>query len=337
MVPEGYMVGVKGNEDLNRVFARAMPIPRGLFALRYLGADDERNPPRVSVHVGPDVAGDVHLLFAPGAEDGIMRRPGDAVVVSSSGDAMIVVTIFVGEFALSDGVKLKIDQLDKVSGRDGELVRASSGHKKKSQDSSEEMPIYLSGHIQRRGDVSLPAGEWLGGRSSRQHIEGFAVHWPRRPMGVDIEYDCSVSGQGRMPEALTGGFIGTRARALSIDGVSLRLIGENAASYKLQAEAIFSDGTAVRSSSSELVAAPRDPGASLVGLTVHVQKAEIESVKASATQLSETSVGGSVDHQLADSVPEMKDAGARNGMGLRSERVRVFRGARSFANRHAAE
>lgn len=337
MAPEEYMVGVKGNEDLNRVFARAMPVPRGLFALRYLAADDERNPPRVSVHIGPDVTGNVSLLFGPGAEDGVMRRPGDAVVVSASGDAVIVVTIFVGEYALSDGVKLKIDQLDKVSSRDDQLVRASAEQKKKPTDHSEEMPIYLSGHIQRRGDVSLAAGEWLGGRSSRQRIEGFAVHWPRRPMGVDIEYDCSVSGQGRMPEALTGGFVGTRARAMSIDGISLRLIGENAASYKLQAEAVFTDGTIIRSAAAELVAAPKDPDATLVGLSVHVHKAVADIGKAPAVKVSDASVGGSFDHQLADSVPEMKDTGAKTAVGLRSERVRVFRGARSFANRHAAE
>lgn len=113
------------------VSARAMPVARGVFALRYVASGATGEPLRVIVSVDPDCANDVELLFGPGVTAGVMRQPGDLCVVSVERDATVLITTL-GEGAdRPEGVTLQMDRLDQVThgGRPGvpalDLLRKS--------------------------------------------------------------------------------------------------------------------------------------------------------------------------------------------------------------------
>lgn len=225
-----------------------MPVARGVFALRYVASGATGEPLRVIVSVDPDCANDVELLFGPGVTAGVMRQPGDLCVVSVERDATVLITTL-GEGAdRPEGVTLQMDRLDQVThgGRPGvpALPAPRAGYDSGVQESAERtVPLRIAGHVERRGDVFVQGGDWLGDPSGSARIEGFSIQWPRRPAEVDIAYGCALLGLGRMPDAVVGEFVGTRMQARAMNGVSFRLIGEQADAFALIVEAVFSDGT----------------------------------------------------------------------------------------------
>src|SRR5690606_2513634 len=98
--------------------------------------------------------------------------------------------------------------------------------------------LRLDGHIERRGDITVQGG-WLGSPNSVQRLEGFTIHWPNKPEGVDLAYSCQVQG-ARQPAALSGNYIGTRRRAAPITAVTFGLIGPKQKSFQLDGQVVFS-------------------------------------------------------------------------------------------------
>jgi hypothetical protein len=100
-------------------------------------------------------------------------------------------------------------------------------------------------HIQERGDVGSMLGDWLGERGSKRWIEGFGLSPTRLVSPKDIEYQ-GVLGQGWLSPWVEGGqFCGSRAMALPLLGLRVRLRGEAAAAYDVAYSASFVDGSAV--------------------------------------------------------------------------------------------
>lgn len=259
--------------DSGRVFARAMAVPRGLFCLRYIDADDPSAPPLVSVHPAPGFDAHIKLFGGPDQAERLMRRPGDVLVIASSDNATLVVTIFVGSAAAGDNVKLKLERLDRAPEEADETETETTAAEPPVPNL---LPVALSGHLGTVGDVSLTPGAWLGSRRGRRAIEGLSLGWEARPLDVDILYGCVVEELGRMPESLTGGFVGMRGRGQPITGFSARLVGDRAELYQLEVEAAFADNTNVGP-----LVAPVDisaPGESvaIVGLRVLVKAREQE-------------------------------------------------------------
>lgn len=101
------------------------------------------------------------------------------------------------------------------------------------------LPLRLEGHIERRGDLTVETGWWLGAPDSAARLEGFTIHWPGKPEGVDLAYSCQVLG-GRQPAAMSGNFIGTRRRAAGITAVTFGLIGPKQKQFQLDGQVVFS-------------------------------------------------------------------------------------------------
>ncbi len=291
-----------GKPQTSRVFARVMPVARGLYALRYLSADDAAAVPQITVTFAPDTCG-VRTFWGPNTTGEVLREPGDAVVISSEADASIVVTIFVNGAAREDGVKLKLDRLDRISEADQSLIqKLEEGSASAREVQDDILPVYLSGYIAQRGDVVANSGKWLGSRGGPGRIEGFTVHWPGRPIGVDIGYNCTVSDYGAIPEILTGDFAGARQRGLSITSVSFRLRDDKAPQYELHLEVAFEDGSVVRASGQEVTARGKTNSEAVTGLCLLVRKRNIN-----------VSDGKSNNNK-------------RDDIGLQSGRVRLYRG-----------
>lgn len=305
----------------SRVFSRMIKLSRGMFTLRYLAADDARHPPCIGVQLGPDAGGIVQVIGAPGAEPGFLRKPGNAVVLLSGGDAVVVVTTFVGGRALADGVKLKLDQVDCITSRDGQFLGNAEAGRAAAAQRRPAIPIFLSGHVEGHGDLSLAAGARLGDAETGCRIEGFAIHWPKRPHGVDIAYSCFGTGDVPPEETLTGDFVGSRGEGRGITGVFARLIGEKAARFTLEAEAVFSDGTRIQSSAGGLTARAIEADAGLVALSVAVRHRQ------PSTQGEEPTGGDppKADNAVMESA-QAGEARLRRAVGIRLGRIRLFRG-----------
>ena len=60
---------------------RTTEIARGLFAVRYVGADDSAQPPRVKISAEPDSAAYVDVILHPDHEEAVLSQPGTCLIV----------------------------------------------------------------------------------------------------------------------------------------------------------------------------------------------------------------------------------------------------------------
>ena len=228
---------------------RAMEVARGMFALRYVATAVSGVSPRVIVSVDPDNSDNVRMLFSPGSTPGVLRQPGDLCVITAERDSTVLITTLGNGGELPDAVTLQIDRLDRemsaFASRPAQSMLTAPNAENKGYATPAErvIPLRIAAHIERRGDVFVAGGDWLEGNNGAARIEGFSVQWPRRPANVDISYGCALLGLGRMPDVVVGEYVGTRMQARAINGVSFRLVGEDADAYALIVEARFSDGT----------------------------------------------------------------------------------------------
>jgi hypothetical protein len=101
----------------------------------------------------------------------------------------------------------------------------------------------ITAHVQGRGDVTVPFGDWMGEPGSKRWVEGFSIT-PKGAIGpADIEYQ-AVLGRGWLsPWAEGGQYCGSRGMSLPILGLRMRLRGEAAEQFDCFLEASFVDGT----------------------------------------------------------------------------------------------
>jgi hypothetical protein len=113
-------------------------------------------------------------------------------------------------------------------------------------------------------------------------VEGVALEWPDKPMGVDIRYAVQFSngqaGSGRMVPL--GTYAGTRGRALPITGVVLEMSG--AEDLEFVAEAVFLNAPTLRAVGKRVVLSGPTNREPLVGIRVGVERTAVEQVAAPA-------------------------------------------------------
>lgn len=233
-----------------QVSVRTMSVARGMFALRYAATAVSHSAPRVIVSVDPDNAQVVKTLFSPNAVAGVLRQPGDLCVITAESDALVLITILGESCDRPDAVTLELDRLDREVPalaapvrRPAIAVSPDVAAQNDEDAGGRAVPLRLAGHVERRGDLFVGAGEWLGDPNGTARVEGFSLQWPKRPANVDIAYGCALLGLGRMPDVIVGEYVGTRMKGRAVNGVTFSLIGQDAEKYALVVEARFSDGT----------------------------------------------------------------------------------------------
>ena len=242
---------------------KILALSPGLYLFRY-GGPLTPGESCIAVLAKAPLATNGTIAFLSNGNDAqpVLQSLGERLVARvEGGDVNLLLTLIFPAEAADPSVQIFVERLD---GTQPALAQPRS-------DGSVpvELPVSLSGHVERQGDVAGAVGGWIGQPSGRHRVEGFTVLWPGRPDGVDISYSCMVAGFGRTSAALTGGFVGTRRRAAPILGVSIALVGEKAAHYELKVDAAFA-GVGLREgrSGSELTG-PRGTEP-LVGLRVLV-------------------------------------------------------------------
>lgn len=243
-----------------RVSGHLMRLDPGLFCIVQTptpGADPASGLPGVRLSLPPGPAGRPDLVqitgFGPG---GWLSGSGDAALVRvSGGGAQILVTIY-QSLAAADGTapNLQVMRLLDASGAVppraeagpiGEAALAAGPEAALSGAGRAPRVMEVLAHIQERGDIGAMIGDWVGERGSKRWIEGFGIAPANGIATKDIEYQ-AVLGPGWLSPWVEGGqFCGSRAMALPVLGLRVRLRDEAAATHRVRYAATFVDGSQV--------------------------------------------------------------------------------------------
>ena len=213
----------------------------GLYVIHYVDATPTKSPVPLLLAQAPiRMAGVIEFTCPEGVHQQTLAKPGDYLVVNvRQGNAVLAVSKYAAASLIDTAqVHWRIEPI--VPAPAAPASRANAA-KRAPQTYQPVTGITLTGHIERRGDVTVESGEWLGATQGRARLEGFQIDWPQRPEGVDIQAVCGSGGQ--RSEATTGRFIGTRQRARPIHDLQLTLVGPSASRYRLTGEVAFSDGS----------------------------------------------------------------------------------------------
>jgi hypothetical protein len=282
-------------------------VERGLYILRYVSGAQAGVSPVAVVRPAPGSEPCVEVISAPGIVNGFFSCPGECAVVRAERSGRLSVKVMRQSAAESFDASLRLEPISGAERAEAPTARSATGGLAPPVAESLSHPAFkILAHVSRRGDVEVNAGEWIGGPGGPAAIEGLSI-LGALPSGVHVEMQPLVATDPLrwLDWAPMGSFAGTRRRALSLAGLRLRLVGENASRFTLSADALFL-GSPVQSRCGrdiELVGAVG--GDPLVGLRLGIAPAETAASQAAVV------AGVAVAEQRPDS------------------RIKVFRAASS--------
>ncbi len=177
-------------------------------------------------------------------DDGLLSGAGDAALVRvSGGPAQILVTIYQAQGAQDAAPNVQVMRLSEPVAPAVPAAGVPAAAAPAAAPTVAPRKPEVLAHVQARGDIVVPLGEWMGEKGSGRWIEGFAI----APDGIapgDIEYQ-AVLGKGWLSPWVEGAqFCGSRGMALPVLGLRVRLRNETAKTRVLRIEASFIDGSA---------------------------------------------------------------------------------------------
>ena len=236
---------------------RTTEIARGLFAVRYVGADDAAQPPHVKITTEPESKPYIDVILHPDHEEAVLSHPGTSLIVRAMRPGTLAIEVEPSRVNGSIAATVNIEPLIQ-----GEAVAPAVGprqHVLEGRDAELAADLRLLGHIAGIGDVHAGANEWLAGPTAPSRIEGISIEWPTKPDGVDIRYSVKTAQplniSGRIVDL--GAFVGTRGRAMALTGLMFELSGPDAALYQFSAEALFLGSPVMRVSGERVVVSGR--------------------------------------------------------------------------------
>jgi hypothetical protein len=239
-----------------------LAVARGLHIFRYVSFQGT-GVPAISRLIPPNDG--VAVIDMPGRDDGVLRRPGDCLVVRAERASDVVVALRRGSPEGSLDATFRLEPI--VLSEDAEPapapapVEASSG------------AVSFVAHLPLRGDTVFAQGEWAGGPDAPAAVEGMQI--VAEGAGSALELQVLVASRPpRWSEWVSSGqFAGTRGHGLSLLGLRLRLKPE-AVGIEIAAEALFLGAlvTSQRGRQVEFVSASGvDP---LIGVKIGVESVQ---------------------------------------------------------------
>jgi hypothetical protein len=107
------------------------------------------------------------------------------------------------------------------------------------EDALESLPLTLSVHAERYGDITVSAGAWAASPGTAGAIEGFSVRLDCGLPADALEYQAILGRDWASPWTGSGDYCGSRGLALPLVGVRMRLRGLYAQSHQLLVWARF--------------------------------------------------------------------------------------------------
>lgn len=249
-----------------------LTVEAGLYVIRYVSAPSAGEAPVVQVEPDWRSTGSLEIVSDPRLRNGLLTGPGAAVVVRSTGEGRLVMTARPRSPGGPVEARLQLEPLVTVPGVGGSDLPAGRGRPAPQPVGGGDEGLVLTGHLSRRGDVKVGAGQWLGGPRQPLPIEGLQIS--RLPRGVELEYQVLVGARPAQwsPWVRASEYAGTRGRAMPLLGLRLRLGGD--ATARIRAEALFLGAPVVSRTGRQVEfvgVSERDP---LVGLSLAIDVAE---------------------------------------------------------------
>lgn len=222
--------------ELSSPKKRLLKLQPGYYALRY--SCESPNGPIATIGYAPTSdEGSLHVIGTRRGGQVVLSPSSSMALVFVEGDAVTaLLSLFFPEGAADAPVRFDVEKLsDALPSAEG--AREIGGPKSLAR---------LSGHVEMIGDVECAEGDWLGQKGGHARLEGFAIHWPDRPLTVDIRYGCTIAGLGTSPASLSGGFVGARKKMAKITSLWMELAGPDANDYKLSFSANFSKSATMK-------------------------------------------------------------------------------------------
>ncbi|MCH4091825.1 MAG: hypothetical protein LKG39_10660 [Acetobacter sp.] len=237
-----------------------MTLDQGLFCVFHVPSQEPPSPrglPGVRLTQPPLVNGAVTISTFD--DTGWLGGQNNAALIRvTQGPAQVLVTIYQEAGSPHEAPRLQVVRLSDATGAPVAAAYAAAapqGQAPVASIPSSPAPtgtpaaagqqFEVGAHIQRRGDVGVMIGEWMGKPGSRFWIEGFGISPGKLIAAEDIEYQ-AVLGKGWLSPWTEGGkYCGSRGMALPILGLRVRLKGAAAEDYFCELEATFTDGTEI--------------------------------------------------------------------------------------------
>jgi hypothetical protein len=249
--------------------ASPLYVDRGLFALRYVSAEDPKGWPTAEVFL-PEVGGKMRQIFAPGASAGRLSGPGACIVLHVEGPGLIRIGLRPATPNGSIKAIIKLERLD-LDNASTLLAPAFPTHDGSVMSGRPEFSLLA--HIARRGDVDIAPGHWAGGPDAPARIEGLLIK-PHTFDAVSLELQVlSLDAPGWSTWCGSGTFMGTRRRSTPLIGVRARLVGPMAHSWTLAGEAMFLGSPLISREGQEIELSGNLGADPLVGLRLEVRAA----------------------------------------------------------------
>ncbi len=299
---------------------RTTEIARGLFAVRYVGADDSEHPPLVKITAEPDSEVHVDVILHPDHEEPVLSRPGTCLIVRAMMPGTLAIEVEPSRTDGSIAATVNIEPL-----LQGEAVASPTrgSHQPVGQRAGGLAgDIRVLGHIAGIGDVYGNANEWLAGPTAPSRNEGISIEWPTKPEGVDIRYSVKTAQplniSGRIVDL--GAFAGTRGRAMPLTNLMLELSGPDASVYQFSVEALFLGAPVMQASGERVVLSGPTGREPLVGLRVALEEPGTQN-----NQNNQVTQASQVHRTNQKNQAQRQPTPAASGPARSSGRVRVFR------------
>jgi hypothetical protein len=250
---------------------RTTEIARGLFAVRYVGADDSAQPPIVRITAEPGSDAHVDVILHPDNEEPVLLHPGTCLIVRAMRPGTLAIEVEPSHTNGSIAATVNIEPL--IQGP--AIPSTTRASQQPTARHALAAGIRVLGHVAGIGDVYANASEWLAGPTAPSRIEGISIEWPTKPEGVDIRYSVKTAQplniSGRIVDLEA--FAGTRGRAMPLTNLMLELSGPDAPLYQFSVEALFLGSPVMRVSGERVVVSGPTGREPLVGLRVALEEA----------------------------------------------------------------
>jgi hypothetical protein len=257
---------------------RMLSLDRGLFFVNYRSAEDPSSPPHVTVAPAEGHEGRMEIILHPDAIEPTLWTPDSGLMVRVNTPGTLQVQVQPTRPGGSRAALVRIEPIQ--SGRAPAAARQSESMGLHVNVATEGLTVL--GHLAGRGDITVGPNTWIAGPMAPSRVEGVALEWPEKPMGLDIRYAVQFAngqaGSGRMVPL--GTYAGTRGRALPITGVVLEMSG--AEELEFVAEAVFLNAPTLRAVGKRVVLSGPTNREPLVGIRIGVERTAVEQVAAPA-------------------------------------------------------
>jgi hypothetical protein len=218
--------------------ATTAQVGRGLHVLRYVAGAVSGPSPMAIVRPAAGCESSIQVVSAPGAAPGSLSHPGDCLVVRAERPGELSIRLIRPDLNVSFEASFRLELL--FAGEAVPVAARPSLESAHPEEIESGAGLRLCAHVARRGDVVVPAAQWVAGPGAPAAIEGVEIRGSLPAgLGVEMQALAPTSPPRWLDWSPTGSLAGTRGRAMPLVGLRIRLVGPSAERFQIKADALF--------------------------------------------------------------------------------------------------